>query len=74
MQYDYSKLSGRIVEKFGSRKAFAGAMGMEPTTLSMKLNNKQCWSQPQISKAVELLEIPAEKIQIYFFTLTVQSA
>lgn len=47
-------------------------MGLSMATLSMKLNNKSQWTQPEIFRAVSVLGINAEEIPIYFFTLEVQ--
>ena len=67
MGYDYSKLEGRIVEKFRTREKFAKALGITNKSISEKLNNKTIWKQPEISKAMELLSIPWEDIESYFF-------
>ena len=32
-----------------------------------KLNNKTIWKQPEISKAMDLLYISGEDIELYFF-------
>lgn len=63
--YDYSKLRGLIVEKYGTLTAFADAMGMSISKLSMRLGNLVYWQQPDIEKACGLLGIddPTE----YFF-------
>ena len=73
MQYDYSKLIGRIIEIFGTRSAFAEKMDISNRTLSLKLNNKIAWKQPEMEKAANLLLFPLSDIQVYFFTLKVQS-
>ena len=39
VKFDYSKLKGRIVEKYGSQKKFALSINMNPSTLSTRLNN-----------------------------------
>ena len=67
MVYDYSKLEGRIIEKFGTRESFARASGMTPKSIYDKLNNKTIWKQPEISKAMDLLSISGEDIELYFF-------
>ena len=67
MVYDYSKLEGRIVEKFRTRENFAKALGITNRTIYEKLNNKTIWKQPEISKAMELLSISGEDIELYFF-------
>lgn len=63
----YDKLRGRIIEKFGSQKAFAAAMGMNVSTLSFKLNGKSEWTREEIEKACGLLDIPIEEVHSYFF-------
>ena len=72
MVYDYSKLEGKIIEKFGTRESFAKALGITTKSISDKLNNKTIWKQPEISKARELLDIPEEDTYPYFFKYKVQ--
>lgn len=72
MAFDYSKLRGKIREVFKTQSAFAKAMGISTTSLSVKLNNNVEFSQKEIEKAVELLKIDKEDIPVYFFTLEVQ--
>lgn len=67
MAYDYSKLRGRIVEKYGSCAAFAKAFPMSERTLSLKLTGKRSWSQKQIVRACELLCISQHDMPDYFF-------
>lgn len=73
MSFDYSKLNGRIVEKCGSQKQFAGKMGLSTRSMSLKMNSKVGWKQEEIKKACEVLELKSEEIPIYFFTVRVQS-
>lgn len=40
MAFDYSKLRGRIIEKYGSQTAFVKSFGTSENTFSMKMNNK----------------------------------
>lgn len=72
MAYDYSKLLGRITEKYGTQVRFSGAMGMSERSLSLKLNCKVPFKQPEITKACTLLEIADSDIPAYFFTVVVQ--
>lgn len=72
MVYDYSKLEGKIVEKFGTRESFAKAMGITSKSISDKLNNKTIWKQPEISKAKDLLSISGTETDAYFFKYKVQ--
>lgn len=73
MAYDYSKLNGRIVEKCGTQAVFADRMGLSERTVSLKLNNKVTWKQPEMQKAAVILEFPETEIQTYFFTMKVQN-
>lgn len=73
MAYDYSKLNGRIVEKCGTQAVFADRMGLSERTVSLKLNNKVAWKQPEMQKAAVVLEFPETEIQTYFFTMKVQN-
>lgn len=64
----YSKLKGRITEVFELREAFAKALGIDPSSLSAKLNNKSPWKREEIEKSCEILGIPIEDVHLYFFT------
>lgn len=68
MVFDYSELSGRITAKFKTKKRYAKAAEMPASSLSMKLNNKTPWTSPEIYTAIQLLDIPPEKLSEYFFT------
>ena len=65
--YKTEKLKARIVEKFGTQKAFADAVGMYESTLSRYLSSGKDWKGSLLIKAVEVLEIPADQIEAYFF-------
>ena len=69
MVYDYSKLEGKIIEKFGTRESFARESGMTPKSIYDKLNNKTIWKQPEISNAMDLLFISGKDIDVYFFKM-----
>ena len=70
MAFDFSKLRGRIIERFGSCAAFARAVGLPESSISARLNNRvkiaseeiMHWSQP------ELLDIPLQEVHAYFLT------
>lgn len=68
MEFNYRKLRGRIVEKFGSMTAFADALGVSKQVISRKLNNKDGFTRDKILEWSEALEIPAEDYAAYFFT------
>lgn len=68
IKYDYSEILGDIKRVFGSQGAFAKAMGMAESTLSLKLNNRAEWSQDEMMLAVTLLQTDVGKVRPYFFT------
>lgn len=65
--YDYSKLRGKIKEKFGTEGAFAKALGRTHNFVSQVFNGYTYFSQNDIEKTVELLSIDPDKIGEYFF-------
>ena len=67
ISFDYSKLKGRIVEKFNTQSRFASENGLSDRSMSLKLNNGIGLSQEEIISWCELLEIPTEEIPLYFF-------
>lgn len=73
VMYDYSKLSGRIKEKFGTQQSFARKIGMSERTLSLKLSGKREWKQKDINIACEALELASADIPLYFFFHSVQN-
>lgn len=73
MPFDYSKLKGRIIEKYGSQGSFANAMQWSERTLSLKMNNLRAWTQKDIVKASDLLDLSQKDIQDYFFKQKVQN-
>lgn len=77
VEFDYSKLIGKIIEKCKSQKEFAKLMGINFTTLSNKLNNKSYFTMEEIYNACMILEIDTDKskkseISDYFFTVKVR--
>lgn len=67
MPFNYNKLRGRIIEKFESQAKFATAMGWSERTTSLKLNGERSWKQPDMYKAIEILDLCEDDIPEYFF-------
>lgn len=65
--YDYSKLVGKIKEKFGTQEKFADALDLGRVSLSLSLNSKREFSQKEINSAIELLNLEKTDIPEYFF-------
>lgn len=74
MPIDYSKLKGRIVEKCGSQKNFAVQMELSEKTISCKLSGRIPFTQSDILKAIQVLDLTEADIQGYFFVVKVQGA
>lgn len=72
MSFLYSKLKGKIKEKYGTQEAFAKRLGISRTSLSLKLNNLSEFSQREIMDSITLLGLNGAEVDEYFFTLEVQ--
>lgn len=70
--YDYSKLKGKIVEKYGTQKEFIKQIPMSEPTLIKKINCQSEFNQSDIEVFCSLLDIDCEEISIYFFTKKVR--
>ena len=73
-QFDLSKLNGRIVERYGSRKKFVEAHGLSPGKLYPSLQGRRPFRTDEIEalRAPDCLDIPVEQIHDYFFSLKVR--
>ena len=67
MQYAYNMLRGRIVEKCGNQGKFTKKMGLSDRSVSMKLSGQRQWTQKDIVRACDVLDIPYAEIPAYFF-------
>ncbi len=70
IQYDFSKVRGRIKEKLGNEAEFARKLNISSASLSSKFNNRSDFTATEISRAadVDVLDIPINEIGVYFFT------
>jgi hypothetical protein len=70
IQFDYSRLRGRIIEKFGSFTAFAVATGQKKSNLSSKLSNKARISSEEMLawSAPDKLDISPADLYVFFLT------
>lgn len=67
MPYEYNKLRGRIVEKYGTQEKFAEALGITKQWLSVKMTGKSPFNQKEMRQWCDLLDIPDGEISNYFF-------
>lgn len=70
--FDYSKLKGRIIEKFGSQKDFADALNVACSEITRHLNSIG-FKSTTIIEWCKALEIAQDEIGLYFFTLKVDT-
>ncbi|WP_292018432.1 DUF739 family protein [Megasphaera sp. UBA4382] len=71
MKYNYSKLIGRLAEMGITRDEFASKIGVSRTALYNKMQSETEFTQDEIKKSVDVLNIPWNDISLYFFTLKV---
>lgn len=69
MKFNYSKLLGRMRECGFTQEQLAKAIGINKSTLSVKLNNKFSFSQEEILAICKILNIPASEISDYFYAI-----
>lgn len=67
MKFEYRKLKGRIVEKYGTRENFGKYLNLSNVSLSKKLNGETGFSQKDIIKWCELLDIDLHNVGDYFY-------
>lgn len=72
MERDFSKLTGRIIEKFGTRVAFCEALGKTSEWLSRRINNVTEFNADDMTAIINLLEIEPLDIHLYFFATKVR--
>ena len=68
-KFSYSKLKGRIVEKCGTQRAFAELLGISECSLTSKLRGNTFFSQPEMFRAIDILDIDPNDVTLYFFTV-----
>ena len=67
MVYSYGKLLGQIKEQGMTQETLALNVGLKPSTLSQKLNNKAHFKQVEISKICNILGIKRRRHWSIFF-------
>ena len=67
MLFNHSKLLGRMREYGFTQESLSKTIGINESTLNVKLNGKGYFNSKEIDKIAELLEIPDAEIGVYFF-------
>ena len=68
MGFNYAKLRGRIIEKFGSIDAFGNKLKISKAQLSKKLNGKAGFSQADIIEWSDILDIDLSEVGLFFYS------
>lgn len=68
MQFDYSKLLGRIKECGFTQETLAKRIGIANSSMCLKLNNKANFRHIEMFLVCEALKIEVCEIGVYFFT------
>ena len=69
MNFNYSKLLGRIRECGFTQAQLAKAIGISKSTLSAKLNNQFSFKSEEILAICKVLNISISEIGDYFYTV-----
>lgn len=72
IEFDYSKLKGKIKEEMGTQTSLARKLEIDETTMSNKLNNNTYFTQVEIAKICTILHINFLNIPKYFFNQKVR--
>ncbi len=71
MSFNFKRLRGRIIEKYGSQAEFSKVLGISQNSLSKKMNSKTRFSSDDIVRITKLLNISNSEITSYFFNTEV---
>lgn len=67
MNFNYSKLLGKMRECGFTQEKLANAIDINKATLSAKLNNRFCFSQEEMLAICKALSIPVCELSDYFY-------
>lgn len=68
MNFDYSKIKGKIRELGLTQSEYAKYIGITEQTLNLRFKNKRPFIQPEMAMTMQLFNEPIENVRIYFFT------
>lgn len=68
-QCDFSKLKGKIVEKYGTQQVFAEHINYRSSRVSNVLNNKAGLTKEEIITWCNALDIETRDIGVFFFDI-----
>jgi transcriptional regulator with XRE-family HTH domain len=68
MEFDHSKLAGRIKERYGSQAALAAEMGMAESAFSNRMNNRVHFDTDEMLDLCQRLGIEPDEVVLFFLT------
>ncbi|WP_072520339.1 helix-turn-helix domain-containing protein [Gemella massiliensis] len=68
IKFDYNKLKGRIKEKNLTLNEFANKVNIGRTALYSKLERNGEFTESEMFRICNVLEIPLNEVSVYFFT------
>ena len=74
IRFDYSKLRGRMVEKYGNLSNYCKESGRDRSAFNTKLNNGGFFRQEMIISIAKDLDISESEFASYFFTPQVEKS
>lgn len=74
IEFDYSRLRGRIKEVCGTQDAYADKIHLGRVSVSQRLNNSLEFSQLEMLNSAEVLNFTTAEIPQYFFVRKVQKS
>ena len=69
MEFDYSRLKGRIRELNLTQDEAAIAAGLAKSTFSLKINGHFGFKQDEVLRICDALRIPYDQIHLYFYQI-----
>jgi hypothetical protein len=69
-EFNFDKLTGRIIEKFKTRENFAAKVPMSIPTLINKLSGRVDFKSKEVVRFCVLLDIPLDQIPNFFYETT----
>lgn len=72
VRFTHAKLKGRMKELNIRQSDLAKELGMTNSTFSFRICGHRYWTQSDIAKMIEVLDIPKEQVSDYFFAIDAQ--
>lgn len=69
MKKDFSKLRGKFAERNISQKAVAAQIGLNPSTMTRKMNGVSEFTRTEIVMISQLLDLTRDELNSIFFDL-----